>query len=117
MSDDHNALSDEIVRLSGIWYELVNVDHHKDKDCHWSIETTYSYGDGPRFTVWHDGYVYKRVSNEYKTLRAALTGLRDELKRAIAGQRAWAERSIAEDNYLSDREVAMTLAILERENL
>jgi hypothetical protein len=114
VSDDYNVLSDEIVRLSGIWYELVNVDHPKDKDCHWSIETTYSYGDGPRFTVWHDGYVYKRVSKEYKTLRAALTGLRDELKRAIQHQKSWAIEYGNEDPYGGAKDV---LAILERENL
>lgn len=39
------SLEKEIILLTSKWYKYVNLDHHKDRDCHWHITKTYSYGD------------------------------------------------------------------------
>lgn len=115
MTDDLNELSAEITRLSEIWYALVNLDHHKDRDCHWQIETTWSYGDGPKFTVYHEGYVHERVNRRYPTLRRAMVGLRDEIQGAIDGIRKWAREALEHpDDYdWSHAEAKSALAILK----
>lgn len=116
---DYNELSAEITRLTGVWYELVNVDHHKDRDCHWTIETTWSYGEGPKFHVWHEGYVYKRVSLRFHTFLHAMVGLRDEVLEAIESKREWALRASdpANDDYWNADDAKKVLAILEKAGL
>lgn len=56
MSDLH----EEIRKLTQEWYTLIGSDHHKDWDCHFTIETIWSYGDGPRFVPRHYGYIVDR---------------------------------------------------------
>lgn len=45
------------LELTGMWYEMVTIDHHKDRDCYWYIEQVWSYGRPPTWRVRHDGYV------------------------------------------------------------
>ena len=47
----------DIVKLTEEWYELISGNHHKDRDCHWYIETRWSYGEQPEYRVFHNGYV------------------------------------------------------------
>ena len=53
---DIDNLTEKIIILSRHWYDLVSKNHHKDRDCHWYIETDYQYGDKPIYTAWHRGY-------------------------------------------------------------
>lgn len=47
-----------MTELGAIWYEVVtNGDGHKDRDCHFTIECSFSYGKGPKFSAAHFGYV------------------------------------------------------------
>ena len=33
-----------ILKLTKLWYRYVNMNHHKDIDCHWYIQDVWSYG-------------------------------------------------------------------------
>lgn len=73
-------IHDEITNLTSEWYKLIGKDHHKDRDCHWYIESRWSYGDGPKYMVIHHGYVADRIEEEYKSYNEALAGLKHTLK-------------------------------------
>lgn len=90
---------DEIVKLTQAWYELVSIDHHKDRDCHWVIEVTYSYGKSPSYVVVHNGYVYdKPVNIPCSSLYAAEKTLIRVLRKALRNQREEA-REVAEADW------------------
>lgn len=114
MNDDLNKLSAEITTLTGVWCELVNIDHHKDRDCHWGIDVVWSYGDGPKFKAWHEGYVYKRISQEFRNMNAAMVYIRDQVKAAINSQRDWANRTFADEDYYSQDDAKSVISILEK---
>lgn len=66
--------------LTVAWYDIVCVDHHKDRDCHFYINHVYSYGHKPYYRLEHYGYISDfpdELSNEqYAThddAEAALT--------------------------------------------
>lgn len=69
----------EITALTSEWYTLIGPTHHKDRDCHWYIETKWSYGNDPKYSVQHFGYVADRIEDEYDSYDKALKGLRDTL--------------------------------------
>jgi len=64
-----------LLELTNRWFEHVGKDHHKDRDCHWRIEETWSYGKKPVYIVSHYGYVFKEVYEEYPTYEKAIDGL------------------------------------------
>ena len=73
----------EITKLTDEWYFLIGKDHHKDRDCHWYVETKWSYGYPPKYTVQHWGYILSDIEEEYKTYEEALVGLKDILTKKI----------------------------------
>jgi hypothetical protein len=76
-------LINDITKLTDEWYRLIGKDHHKDRDCHWYINTKWSYGNSPIYVVEHYGYVHDDVSIECETYETALIALKEELKYAI----------------------------------
>lgn len=78
----------EITKLTEQWYALVGRDHHKDGDCHWRIETRWSYGEAPTYSLNHHGYLLDEIHENYSSYSAALRGLRDLLVEAIAAETA-----------------------------
>jgi hypothetical protein len=72
-------LIEEITTLTDEWYLLIGKDHHKDKDCHWYVETRWSYSYPPIYTVLHHGYILDDIQEEYKTYEEALQGMKDLL--------------------------------------
>lgn len=81
----------EIDKLSEEWYELISGNHHKDKDCHWYIETRWSYGEQPEFRVLHNGYVTDDIEIACDSYETALLELRTIIKRAIKRQKELAK--------------------------
>jgi hypothetical protein len=78
------TLEEEIVELTAKWYKYVNMDHHKDRDCHWYITKTYSYGQEPYWEASHYGYRSDRwYSPKCGTEEMAETLLRDRLKKLV----------------------------------
>jgi hypothetical protein len=78
------TLEEEITKLTDIWYEYINQDHHKDRDCHWYIHKTWSYGEEPYYIAYHYGYILDHwTSPRCATEEMASTLLRDKLKREL----------------------------------
>ena len=72
-----------ITKLTDEWYYLIGKDHHKDRDCHFYIETEWSYGYPPKYFVRHYGYILHDIQEEYETYEKAQDGLISLLSRAI----------------------------------
>ena len=85
-----DELVKEIIELTDVWFSIVTIDHHKDRDCHWYIETTFSYGEPPKYIVRHWGYVYKDIKITCTTYESALLLLKNEIGKAISEQYEWA---------------------------
>jgi len=77
------SIEQEITKLTQEWYALMGEDHHKDRDCHWYIETKWSYGQVPTYCVIHHGYVYDRIEENWSSYEGALNRLREILIDAI----------------------------------
>jgi len=70
----------EITELTDEWYHLIGKDHHKDRDCHWYIETKWSYGYTPTYTVIHQGYILHDLEDiECSSYEEALKTLKNVL--------------------------------------
>lgn len=92
--DEHyrDQLTGELLKL---WQSTISKDHHKDRDCHWTISQKFSYGEMPnKLTLEHYGYLYGDVEEEYSSLREAKVGLINHLELAIR------KVSISNDQYL-----------------
>jgi hypothetical protein len=77
-------LIDEITRLTDEWYFLIAKDHHKDRDCHWYIETKWSYGHEPIYTLQHYGYIiHPDINISYKSYEQALVNMKKLLEQHI----------------------------------
>lgn len=101
----------EIVRLTGVWMEYVGYDHHKDRDCHWYIEETYSYGEPPVWVVRHYGYRASEVDIKCSTQGAALRALRRALKQEILGEQGWARKALLTPDEYSDQRGAIAFIL------
>jgi len=93
-----------ITRLTKIWYELVSLDHHKDRDCHWYINKVWSYGQEPYYSVEHYGYVYDKVEGEFDTYEEAEEYLLDTITHAIKGEEQWAKEVLEETDCWEEDE-------------
>ena len=74
---------EEITKLTNEWYNLIGPRHHKDRCCHWYIETKWSYGQPPTYEVQHWGYIRDEVRVVCSSYNDALVALKAELENAI----------------------------------
>ena len=73
-------LINEITKLTDEWYRLIGPTHHKDRCCHWYIETKWSYGFNPVYTVQHNGYILHDFEDiECSSYEESLKKLKDVL--------------------------------------
>ena len=86
----------EITKLSDEWYTLIGHSHHKDRDCHWYVETKWSYGQEPTYTVHHYGYILDKIEEEFQNYDDALIFLRDILKEKTEEERKHKEEDNAD---------------------
>jgi hypothetical protein len=86
---------DDITKLTEEWYFLIGKDHHKDRDCHWYIETTWSYGQPPKYIARHYGYIRDTIEVVCCSYEDALVSLKNELENAIKEEK---ENEQIEDN-------------------
>ena len=82
----------EIADLAKQYHTLIAGEHHKDRDCHWYVETIWSYGESPKYMVRHKGYIYHRVEAVCATYQNALRLLRDELASAVNQEKLLREK-------------------------
>lgn len=73
----------QITELSKEWYILIGGDHHKDRDCHFYINTVWSYGQQQKYRVEHFGYLYRDVEETFDTYKEAAEFLMNTLKTMI----------------------------------
>ena len=78
-----NEIIERITELTNEWYELLGSSHHKDKDCHWYINTKWSYGYAPTYIVEHYGYILSDIEIECSTYEEALETIKHQLQIAI----------------------------------
>ena len=95
------TLQEEITGLTAKWFKYVNLDHHKDRDCHWYITQTYSYGEEPYYEAHHSGYLLDHwTSPRCGTAEMASTLLRDKLKRELHAAVIHLKDALAEQDAL-----------------
>lgn len=85
------SAADEITALAAEYHKLIGGDHHKDRDCHWYIETRWSYGQAPKYIARHHGYVSEEFDETFDTYQDAVIGLRAYLRECIATHKAFLE--------------------------
>lgn len=79
----NQLLQKEINSLTERWYLLIGQDHHKDRDCHWYINSVWSYGQPVKYRVEHYGYILDDICEEFTTYSEACLFLIETLKDAI----------------------------------
>jgi hypothetical protein len=77
------TIVEEITKLTEEWYFLIGKEHHKDRCCHWYIETKWSYGQPPKYFAQHFGYLLYDIEEEFDSYEEALNGLKEILKKEI----------------------------------
>jgi hypothetical protein len=77
------TIVEEITKLTEEWYHLIGWCHHKDKDCHFYVETKWSYGQPPKYFAQHFGYLLHDIEEEFDSYEEALNGLKEILKKEI----------------------------------
>jgi len=80
---------EKITSLTNEWYFLIGKDHHKDRDCHWYIETVWSYGLPPTYRVSHRGYILDEIEEEFESYEQALQRLKEILEKSIKEEKAY----------------------------
>ena len=70
---------EEITKLTDEWRSLTAKDHCKDRDFHWYIETKWSYGQPPKYSVQHFGYILDEIVEECDSYDEALLKLKEVL--------------------------------------
>jgi hypothetical protein len=78
----------QITELSKEWYILIGGDHHKDRDCHFYINTVWSYGQQQKYRVEHFGYLYREVEETFDTYKEAADYLLNTLKLMIEREKS-----------------------------
>ena len=92
-------LIDDITKLTDDWYCLIGSDHCKDRDCHWYINTKWSYGNSPVYVVEHYGYLIRGdIGEPCSTYEDALRTLKKILEREIEEYSSYIKNDINE-NY------------------
>lgn len=77
----------KITKLLEKWHEYIGKDHHKDRDCHFHVIATWSYGEPPKFEASHDGYLTDFCGEEHDTYQAAEDELLVLVKNMIQEER------------------------------
>ena len=81
----------DIIELTSKWYEYVGTNHHKDRDCHFTITLDYKYGDEPIFEIDHYGYVGEEFHDAAHTLDKAKEILLERIKQMIMIEGEWVD--------------------------
>ena len=98
--DTEAQLDQQIEELAAEYQYLIATDHHKDKDCHWYITRTWSYGEDQLWSIIHHGYCYKDVDIVCSSYREAQQTLIEELSSAVEEiKMSIANRNGDEDGY------------------
>ena len=108
----NTSIRDQIIDLSGKWYEYVTIQHHKDRDCHWYIDVDYAYGQEPKYTANHFGYVFHEIHEQLArdNLEQAEGDLLALIKTAIAEEAKWVDEVLKDKSQWDDDQIAQAEA-------
>ena len=84
---------EEITILTDEWRSLTAKDYCKDRDFHWYIETKWSYGQPPKYSVQHWGYILGDIVEEFASYDKALLKLKEILIEKIAEEKKFEEEN------------------------
>ena len=84
---------EEITKLTDEWRSLTGKGHCKDRDFHWYIETKWSYGQSPKYSVQHWGYILGDIVEDCDSYDEALVGLKNILIEKIAEEKKFEEEN------------------------
>ncbi len=82
-------MEEDFIKATKEWYDYVSQDHHKDRDCHWSLHEIerFSYGEKSKKKMWnieHDGYIlddiYFSADSRDEVLKEATEYIRNYIK-------------------------------------
>jgi hypothetical protein len=76
-------LDETITDLACEYQAMIGGDHHKDRDCHWSITRRWSYGEDGGWILEHYGYLYEKLEMFFESYEEAQEALIDHLMAAI----------------------------------
>ena len=99
---------DQITELSREWYILIGKDHHKDRDCHFYINTVWSYGQKQKYRVDHFGYIFEEIEEEFDTYKQAAEFLLNKIREMIEVEQN-REEPIKEEFIQKDDEYFLTI--------
>jgi hypothetical protein len=108
---------EKIIELTKKWYEIVSTDHHKDRDCHFYVNTVYSYGNNPVFRIEHYGYIAEDYTEDFETYEEAENGLIEFLKGNILNEKSWAEGVLKEKEKWDSDQIERAENIIKITNL
>jgi hypothetical protein len=91
------TIIEEITKLTAEWRSLAAKGHCKDRDFHWYVETKWSYGDPPKYTVQHWGYILGEDVEECDSYEEALQKLKEILTEKIAEEKKHQEEENGEN--------------------
>lgn len=86
-----DKIIEDITNLTDEWRSLTGKDHCKDRDFHWYIETKWSYGYSPKYTVRHFGYILGDVEIDCSSYQEALETLKSHLEKVIKEEKEYYE--------------------------
>lgn len=90
--------TEKITNLTSKWYTYVNLDHHKTRDCIWTIDISYEYGEAPTYTAYHNGYILDDWRSPHcDTLEDAEAWLINKLERELEKAKTHLQEIIALD--------------------
>ncbi len=98
-------IEDFMMRFTDAWYGYVNQDHHKDRDCHFYITKTWSYGEKPTYEASHWGYVGDVFSGKFDTHKDAMTFMMNEIKNMLRKQKEWSDMVLADEKEWDEFQV------------
>ena len=109
-------LEKKVMDLSYKWCKYVGMDHCKDRDFHWYITKTYSYGEPPKYIASHNGYrADDWSSQEVDNEEDAMYLLIDKLERTINGQIKIIKKDIEHTKKLEAEERWYSIEDLQKE--
>ena len=111
-------IEERILKYTQFWYEYVNMENPKDAYCHFTIQKKWSYGNAPKYSFQHSGYVGEHV--EHPKVRAtyseALRDMERWFEREVKGAKKWAYGDDELDDWDIDAR-AKAREIIERYGL
>ena len=82
-------MTDRIEALTAELMYFVRKDHHKSRDCVYSISKVYDKGRPAIYRVLHNGYVFHDIWKDCNSYREAEDYLATELESRIAEAKDW----------------------------